>query len=233
MDTTVVFAGGPLPSDAERGSLASRLAGTTVSRIVAADSGLHRADALDVRLVPGRDLVLGDMDSLAPHRLLEAEADGIAIERFPDDKDATDLELALDAAVAGAATGDRIVVVGTTVGRFDHVLATLWTLASDRYDRLVREAWLGGDVVHVVAGGDAPRKVATPSGGTFSVLAAHGDAVGVTVTGARWDLRGETLEAGTSRGVSNEAVDDDVVVACDRGTLLVVLPTPFDTEDLP
>ena len=55
--------------------------------------------------------------------LAAAEAAGARIERYPADKDATDLELALDAAIALEPA--RIVVVGSSGGRLDHLLGSL------------------------------------------------------------------------------------------------------------
>lgn len=221
MDTTLVFVGGPSPSPADRDALLDRLSALVVDRIVAADSGLQLAGALGLPLVAGRDVVLGDMDSVPAGLLERAEQDGIRVERFPADKDATDLELALDDAATHADPGDRLVLVGTTDGRFDHVLAALSVLASDAYDAFAREAWLGKDVVHVVR---AAQDLSVPAGATFSVLPVHGGASGVTATGVRWELHAETLDAGTSRGVSNEAVGEVVTVGCAAGTLLVVVP---------
>ena len=67
------------------------------------------------------DLAIGDFDSVDPQRLAQAEAAGAVVERHPVAKDATDLELALDAAIAlGPA---RILVLGGHGGRLDHLLA--------------------------------------------------------------------------------------------------------------
>ena len=231
--THVVFAGGPPPTPAEKSVLLGRLTATTVTRSVAADSGIELADVLGVGAPPGPGsaggpplaAVLGDMDSVDPARLDRAEREGIPVERFPSDKDATDLELALDDAVAHASPGDRLVVVGTTSGRFDHVLATLLVLASPAYDDVDREAWLGGEVVHVVRGA---RSLELGEGTTFSVLPLHGDAHGVTARGVRWELHGEVLAAGTSRGVSNVAARAVVDIEVARGTVLVVVPSAQD-----
>ena len=228
--THVVFAGGPPPTPAERSVLVGRLSATTVTRSIAADSGIELADVLGVGAPPGPGAaggpplaaVLGDMDSVDPGRLERAEREGISVERFPSDKDATDLELALDDAVAHASPGDRLVVVGTTSGRFDHVLATLLVLAAPAYDEFAREAWLGGEAVHVVLGA---RSLALGEGTTFSVLPLHGDAHGVTARGVRWELHAELLAAGTSRGVSNVAARDVVDIEVARGTVLVVVPS--------
>jgi thiamine pyrophosphokinase len=224
MSTHVVFAGGPPPTPAERSHLVDRLAVTEVARTVAADSGIALADALGVGTPPGPalDVVLGDMDSVDPARLERAVADGVAVERFPSDKDTTDLELALDDVAAHAATGDRLVVVATPAGRFDHVLAIVTTLAAPAYDRFEREAWLGRETVHVVTDG---RTFEMAAGTTFSVLPVHGDALGVTARGVRWELHAEVLPAGTSRGVSNVAAGDRVEIEVADGTVLVVVPS--------
>ena len=64
--------------------------------VIAADSGLHSAIDLGLRV----NLVIGDMDSVDPAVLVAAEANGVTVQRMPRDKDATDTELALLAAVA-------------------------------------------------------------------------------------------------------------------------------------
>jgi thiamine pyrophosphokinase len=241
--THVVFTGGPSPTSAEALALSSRLARTRISRAVAADSGLDMADCLGSGdPVVAVQMVIGDMDSVDPARLAQAASDGIEVERFPTDKDATDLELALDEIAAAASVGDRIVVLGTTSGRFDHVLATLLVLASPAYAAFDREAWLGLEVIHVVTGSaaapsDAGTSLDLAAGTTLSILAVHGDAV-VSVSGVRWPLHDEVLAAGTSRGVSNIAVGGDessesgdgrpgdggVVVSVRSGTVMVVVP---------
>src|SRR4051794_20102363 len=100
MRTALVFAGGdPPPPSAVDGLLPSDI-------VIPADSGLEHALALGCAV----DLVVGDLDSVAPAALARATAAGTAIEQHPDDKDATDLELALDAARARGV--ERIVVIG-------------------------------------------------------------------------------------------------------------------------
>jgi thiamine pyrophosphokinase len=222
--TYVVFAGGPPPTPAQRSLLTERLAGAGVVRAVAADSGIALADALGVGSPqgPALDAVLGDMDSVDPDRLERAVAEGVAVERFPSDKDATDLELALDDVAAHAAPGDRLLVVASSAGRFDHVLAIVTTLAAPVYEPFVREAWLGAETVHVVT---ASRSLDLAAGTTFSVLPVNGDAHGVTARNVRWELHAESLPAGTSRGVSNVAVGAGVEIEVADGTVLVVVPS--------
>ena len=84
------------------------------------------------------------------------------------------------------------------------------------------EAWWGSDQFQVV---HAPHTVALdiPPGTTFSVLALHGPATGVTVGGARWPLTDHTLEPLVGLGVSNIA-EAAVTVTVTDGIVTVVVP---------
>ena len=116
MRTAFIFCGGGparLPIDVPDDAL-----------VIAADVGLAEANRLGVAV----DLLVGDLDSVDPVDLEAFEGAGGEVRRHPEDKDATDLELAItDAIVAGAG---RLVVVGGDRGRLDHLLANAVLLAS-------------------------------------------------------------------------------------------------------
>ena len=64
------------------------------------------------------------------------------MQRHPVAKDATDLELALDAALAMGPAD--VTVVGGHGGRLDHFLGNALLLAAERYAPLaIRPAWAG------------------------------------------------------------------------------------------
>ena len=183
--------------------------------VVAADAGLAGAHALGLAV----DLVVGDMDSVDPALLAAAERAGTEVQRHPAAKDATDLDLALDAARARGA--DRLVVVTGTGDRFDHALAVALSLAAGRLAGAAVEAWIGPAHLWVVrdrlAFGGQP-------GMLVSLIPAHGPARGVTTTGLQYPLHGEDLRAGTTRGVSNVLLGREATVALEEGTLLVIAP---------
>jgi thiamine pyrophosphokinase len=183
--------------------------------VVAADAGLAGAHALGLAV----DLVVGDMDSVDPALLAAAERAGTEVQRHPAAKDATDLDLALDAARARGA--DRLVVVTGTGDRFDHALAVALSLAADRLAGAAVEAWIGPAHLWVVrdrlAFGGQP-------GMLVSLIPAHGPARGVTTTGLQYPLHGEDLGAGTTRGVSNVLLGREATVALEEGTLLMIAP---------
>ncbi|MGH9026640.1 MAG: thiamine diphosphokinase [Acidimicrobiia bacterium] len=183
--------------------------------VVAADSGVEHALALG-RAV---DVAVGDFDSCSPAALPEAKAAGTRIERHPSAKDATDLELALDAARAAGAR--RITIVGGHGGRLDHLLGNALLLAAPAFADIDLDALMGpARVVVVRAETSLPGRV----GELVSLLPIGGPAVGVTTRGLRFPLRREDLHPGTTRGVSNEFTEPEAVVALETGVLLAVQP---------
>ena len=208
-EVVVVVAGGSLPSP--RASSALPLA----TPVIAADSGLDNALALGLEV----SVAVGDFDSASPEAIAAAEASGTRIERHPAEKDATDLELALDLALELAPA--RIVVVASRGGRLDHDLANQLLLASDRYAGVEVDALVGDAGVHVVRG---RRTLVGEPGELLTLLALNGPAVGVTTEGLSYPLRGETLEPGSSRGVSNVFEDVSARVTVEQGVLLAIRP---------
>ena len=183
--------------------------------VIAADGGIDRALALGLHV----DLAIGDFDSVSAAGFAVAEAAGARVERHPAAKDATDLELALDAAIAlGPA---RIVVVGSGGGRLDHLLGSVLLLADERYADAAIDAYLGEAQIQVVRGS---RALAGVPGDLISLLPAHGAAVGVTTEGLEYPLRGESLPPGPSRGVSNVFSAAEARITVARGCVLAVRP---------
>ena len=183
--------------------------------VVAADRGLEHALALGLEVA----VAVGDFDSASPQAVAVAEAAGTRVERHPHEKDATDLELALD--VAAAMSPERILVLAGDGGRLDHQLSTLLLLGSDRYAGSQVDALVGSARVHVVRG---ERSLDGAPGELLTLLALHGPAVGVTTEGLTYPLRGETLQPGSSRGVSNVFAASTATVSVEHGVVLAIAP---------
>ena len=184
--------------------------------VIAADGG---AAALD-RLSRRPDLLVGDLDSTDAGLVTRLEADGVAIQRHPADKEATDTELAVDAALAAGAT--EVVILGALGGRrLDHELSNLLLLTDGRLARADARIVHGPTTARVLVGGQSARLDGAP-GSLVSLLPVGGDAEGVTTTGLRWPLDGATLPFGASRGVSNQILTTPASVSLERGQLLLV-----------
>jgi thiamine pyrophosphokinase len=183
--------------------------------VVAADSGLDHAAALGLRV----DIVVGDFDSVRPETLAAAAEHGTAVDRHPAAKDETDLELALD--VAAARNPARILVLGQSGGRLDHLSAGMLLLADERYAGSDVQARFGPALVTVVR--DEARLGGRP-GELVSLLPVHGPARGVRTDGLLYPLDDEDLPAGTTRGVSNELLGATAQVRLREGVLLAIQP---------
>jgi thiamine pyrophosphokinase len=212
MRVAIVLAGGDPVEPHVRSKLPSD------GYVVAADSGLHLGVPLGLHV----DLVVGDFDSADPAAVDRAIEAGANIDRHPAAKDATDLELALDAALAW--NPDRIIVVGGNGGRLDHLLGNVTLLAAPRLRDVAVDAWMGDAHVAVVRGGQRAVEFDARIGEVLTLLPLGGAARGVTTTGLEYPLRLEDLEPGTTRGVSNVVVARPASVALDAGTLLAVRP---------
>jgi thiamine pyrophosphokinase len=212
MSVAIVFAGSMPVSPA----LSARLPAS--ADVVAADSGLHVADALGMPV----DLLVGDLDSADPALVDASIASGTTVERHPAEKDATDLQLAFDAALARGAR--RIVLVDGGGDRLDHLLGNVALLGSAALVGVQVEAYLGTARIAVARGGDPPVDISGPPGSMVTLLAVGGPARGIVTEGLRYPLRGEELESGTTRGVSNELIGTAGAVRLEAGTLLVVQP---------
>ena len=208
-ELVVVVAGGGLPAPEAARAI------PVGAPVVAADSGLDNALALGLEAT----VAVGDFDSASPEAIAAAESSGVRIERHPAEKDATDFELALDLAIAMAPR--RILVVAARGGRLDHDLANQLLLASERYASADVDALVGDARAHVVR---RERTFEGEPGELVTLLAVNGPAVGVTTDGLRYPLRAETLEPGSSRGVSNVFEGGTARVTVESGVLLAIRP---------
>lgn len=182
--------------------------------VVAADSGYDAAVELGYPV----DVLVGDMDSIQSTDI----PDGVVVERHPVDKEATDLELALE--LVSREAPSRVVVVGGSGGRLDHELAVAALLCSDRWTEIDEIDWRSDrGWAHVVR---RRRMLHGDAGATVTLLAVGGEATGVTTRGLKWNLDGDKLAPGSTRGVSNVMSGPVTDIRVDDGVLLVVFPDP-------
>ncbi len=185
--------------------------------LVAADGGLDHA--LAAGLAP--DALVGDLDSVSAGGLAWAQQHATVL-THPADKAATDTELAV--ACALTVSPNRLILLAGTGDRLDHTIAALGGLGAPALDHLdAVEAWWGADRVFV-ATPERPVTLTEPAGTTFSVLAMHGPASGVTIAGAHWPLDDVELPPLVGWGVSNQVLEPVVRVSVAAGVLTVIIP---------
>ena len=183
--------------------------------VIAADSGLHGAIDLGLRV----NVVIGDMDSVDKAVLAAVEANGTTVTQLPRDKDSTDAELALLKAVEMGAT--KIVLITKGGGRLDHELGVFAVLQNPGLRQCTIQALWDNSILHLTPG-PASVTITGKQGSNVGLIAAGGEASGITTTGLKWTLTNETLAPHSSRGISNQLIEESAVILLQKGSLFVV-----------
>ena len=212
----VIFAGGTLkPGKAFYQAIAS------ADLIIAADSGA--ATALQYGCIPA--IVVGDFDSLDTHLLQELSERGSQVRQVAVEKNETDTELAVQAAIEQGATS--ITLLGALGGeRFDHTMANILLLAD--IETMPMKIVDGPSTCWLVRG-PASSVIDGQKGDLLSLLPLTGEANGVRTRGLYYPLHGEMLRFGKPRGVSNVLIQEQAEVSLESGMLLVI---HTDTSEL-
>jgi len=166
-------------------------------------------------LVPG--ILIGDFDTAEPETVLEMERRGAKIIRLKAEKNETDTEAALSAALRAGA--DDITVTGALGGRIDHALSNIMMLvkaeSAGARCRLIDEAAeifvSNGEVVFC---GEPGR--------TVSILPLTGE-VTVCSSGLKYPLDSLKLKWGSSRGISNVMTGGEASLRISGGYALVIM----------
>ena len=203
----LVITGGPVPRNL--GTLPA------ADLVIAADEGIDNARSLGIQV----DLLVGDLDSASP----AARSKARAVERHQIDKDETDLELALSAALA-AGMGS-VTVVGTIGGRVDHAIGNMLVVAADRWADLRIDLRIDGARAWVVRDRVEVRGTVE---NLVSLLAVGGQATGVTTTGLAWALTDGVLEPGVGLSLSNRMAASTATVAVGSGVVIALMPDATD-----
>jgi thiamine pyrophosphokinase len=181
---------------------------------IAADGGYELARRLGFKV----DLVVGDSDSLSEEARREIEEKGIEVEVHPREKDASDLELALDRALA--LRPKQLALIGAIGDRLDHSLAGIFLLEKAAAAGVEAVLLHGRERAYLVR--DRLEIEEARVGDLVSLLPLSQEARGVRTEGLRYPLCGETLHRAGSRGISNVVLVLPARVALAEGSLLVV-----------
>ena len=205
--TVLVFANGNLEGDDWVRSFFE-----TASMVIAANGGSSHL----WRLGHLPDVVIGDLDSLPPQIFNWVQASGVTIIQYPEEKDETDLELALLYAIT---QGQSIKVFAASGGRLDQTLANIQLLAHpaliDQKIELVtahERAWL------VTAETEIRGRV----GDAVSLIPLYGNVRVAETHGLQWPLENELLTFGPARGVSNKMTAELATLSIASGKLLCI-----------
>jgi thiamine pyrophosphokinase len=212
----VIFANGELPNIEKARALLH--AGDF---IIAADGGTRHAFALGQ--MP--NIVIGDLDSITKEERGKVEEVGAEIIQHPQDKNETDLELAIQHALS--LNPEQIIILAALGGRLDQTLGNIALLNSlQSFDRLSTtpskcNMQLDDGIEEVFFCRDKCAIHGT-NRDIVSLIPWQGEVTGIVTTGLKWPLQNETLYPQKTRGISNEMLNDEATVQISSGLLLVV-----------
>ena len=181
--------------------------------LIAADGGARHLQRLD--LTP--DVLVGDLDSLDVESRRAFIGKGVELFIAPQEKDESDLELALKYAAENYQ--EPILVLGTNGGRLDQTLSNMLLLSIPELSGLevvfiepYQRAWMV----------ENPTTIRGEPGDLVSLLPLWGEVQILSTDGLKWLLNNEWLRPGPARGVSNQLITNEANVILSSGRLLCV-----------
>jgi thiamine pyrophosphokinase len=216
MRSCLIITGGKMDLDFAKKYLADQKEPFT--KVIAVDGGLAAADVLGI--IP--DYIVGDFDTIDPAYLEKyRQYPYIVWDAHKPEKNETDTELARSRALTLSC--QKIVFLGATGGRMDHMLGNLHALY---------ECMKSGKEAYIV---DRQNRVCLIDGETafskkeqwgkyVSFLPYTEEVTDITLKGFKYPLDHRTIRRGEEVGlcVSNEIVEDEAVIDFTDGVLICV-----------
>ncbi len=174
----------------------------------AVDGGLNHCPNLEVQPT----LLIGDMDSVDP--MVQKEYPNLGTMTFQRDKNATDLELAIEFLVEKK---PKSITIFSGIGdRIDHSITNLILIT-----RYPGKVFLETEREIIGAIKDTLELTTTP-GQTLSLIPLNGPVCGINSSGLKWELQDGTLDKNFV-GISNEVVDSSICISVESGDLVYSL----------
>lgn len=163
-------------------------------------------------------VIIGDHDSLTPKLDKELKGHPIAWIRYPQDKDQTDSELAIDYAVNKGFK--EILIFGAFGGSLiDHTYANLLLASHPKYKKVNIAFIHGNQEIFIVK---KERVIKGKKGNLLSLIPLKGNCLGVVTQGLKWQLKDSVLYYGSTLGISNILTSRQAEIKIRKGILLVV-----------
>ncbi|WP_096189175.1 thiamine diphosphokinase [Evansella halocellulosilytica] len=213
----LIVAGGPVKNIPSLSSIQTSYEKSEV-RWIGVDRGVYYL--LKEKIDP--DFAFGDFDSLSDKERGWIEEKAVHLKVYPEQKDETDLEIAVNWALQQKP--DKIVIYGGTGGRLDHLFvnAQLLLKGLDKKIPIILE--------------DRWNKMFLKSPGAYTVKSSNARYVsflpmsdsitGLTLKKFRYPLENAFIKQGSSLCISNELIADEGFYSFEKGLLMV-----FQTND--
>jgi thiamine pyrophosphokinase len=183
------------------------------SCLICADSG---ANCLyEYNIYP--NIIVGDLDSINHDALNFFMEKNFNIIQYPREKDFTDTEAAVDKAIELGAK--EITILGATGSRIDHILGNVGILLKCLKLGVNSTIKDENNIIRLI---DKPIKLKGNIGDTFSLIPYCETIEALSIYGAKYPLRNYKLKLGSSLGISNEFLKEEISIEFNNGILIVI-----------
>lgn len=161
-------------------------------------------------------VIIGDLDSIPNNIKKFYESKDVLFQTFSREKDFTDTELAIAYAIDHGS--EELVICGLLGDRVDHILANIFYLS--KIAQKVPCAILEGDSNLYFSYNDISLK--GKIGDEVSLIPFQEDCEGIITKGLYYPLTNETLQYGSTRGLSNVFTESTCSINFKKGNLLII-----------
>lgn len=185
----------------------SKIFFNTYDYIIAADSGFDFLEEHGIK----PDYLVGDLDSI---KSSVEDIDGVEIIKYPTEKNATDMEIAIDKAID--LESDNVTILSAIGTRLDHTLANL-TLLKKLLESGAESEIISNynKVIPLIGKG----MILKDDFKYFSIMTFE-DTI-VSIDGVKYPIENFKVEFGTSRLISNEITEEYATIYTDKFVLLI------------
>ena len=178
--------------------------------IIGVDNGT--AHLFNKSLIPSK--VLGDLDSITPDLLEKVKNLNIDLIRYESNKDKTDFEISLDS--IEKPSEKNIFLIGGEEGEIDHLFSIFSLIINFEYASNI--TWFYMDKTIIFRNNVS---ISLNKGTRFSIVPIT-NLKSLNVTGAKWNVNKENIDAGSSRTLRNKAAGDQINISCSKGLFSLI-----------
>jgi len=178
--------------------------------IIGVDNGATHL--FDRSLIPSK--VIGDLDSISPALLEKVKKMNIELIRYESNKDKTDFELSLG--IVNKPNEKNIFIIGGEEGDIDHLFSIFSLIINFEFSTNI--TWFYKDKTIIFRNNAS---IILKKGTRFSIVPIT-NLKSLTISGAKWNLNKENIEAGSSKTLRNESTENQIIISCSEGLFSVI-----------
>ncbi|HAS92468.1 MAG TPA: thiamine diphosphokinase [Sedimentibacter sp.] len=183
--------------------------------LICADGGLEKVS--NYGIIP--DIIIGDFDSVASNVLKQYE-NRIPIEKFPSEKDFTDMELAVELAVSKGYK--NIILTGASGSRLDHTLGNI--LLMEKYFKDgVNISIIDNNNEMKIISDNSELFIEYKEGYFISIIPITDSIQGLCLEGFKYNLDNVDVERGSTLCISNQIKDNKGKITLKKGRAIVII----------